>query len=71
MLIIIYIPSYTNTNNEQVDLGHDAQMGMSEFENFLIANDILGSAGLDLAVLDVFDSLKSLPVNPLYAVIVY
>lgn len=48
---------------DAVDLGKDGLMGMSEFENFLIANDILDSASLDLAVLDVFDSLKSLPVS--------
>lgn len=50
---------------DAVDLGHDGSMGMSEFENFLIANDIIGGVGLDLAVLDVFDSLKSLPLTVL------
>jgi hypothetical protein len=47
---------------DAVDGNSDGKVGMSEFENFLIANDILGGSGVDLVVMDVFDSLKSLPV---------
>lgn len=43
---------------DAVDLGKRGKIGISEFENFLIANDILDSGGLDLVVLDIFDSLK-------------
>jgi Leucine-rich repeat (LRR) protein len=47
---------------DAVDVGGDGSMGMSEFENFLIALDILGGASADLVVMDAFDSLKSLPL---------
>lgn len=43
---------------DAVDLGKRGKISISEFENFLIANDILDSGGLDLVVLDIFDSLK-------------
>ena len=46
---------------DAVDIGQDNSMGMSEFENFLIAYDILGGSNPDLIVMDVFDSLKALP----------
>lgn len=48
---------------DAVDLGHEGTMGQSEFENFLIAQDILGGVGNDLVVLDVFDSLKAFPAH--------
>jgi hypothetical protein len=38
-------------------------LGISEFENALMVLDLLGSSGSDLIVLDVFDSLKALPLN--------
>ena len=47
---------------DAVNQKKDGLIGLSEFENFLIANDILGESGLDLIVLDVFDSMKTLPL---------
>ena len=49
-----------------VDLKKNGKIGISEFENFLIARDILSGYSTNLIVLDVFDTLKSLPVNEVF-----
>eukprot|EP00605_Chrysophyceae_sp_TOSAG23-4_P000007 GSChrysophyteH1.ASY1.ANO1.7.1 assembled CDS len=41
-----------------VDIDGSGEVGASEFENFLMAFDVLGHAGADLACLDIFESLK-------------
>lgn len=46
---------------EAVDVDGSGEMGVSEFENFLMAYDVLGQAGADLAALDIFESLKMTP----------
>lgn len=44
-----------------VDMDGSGLMGMMEFENFLMAYDIIGSAGVDLAPLDIYETLKYYP----------
>lgn len=44
-----------------VDVDGSGEMGMSEFENFVMGYDILGAAGADLAALDVYETLKCYP----------
>lgn len=44
-----------------VDVDGSGEMGLSEFENFLMAYDVLGQAGADLAALDIYESLKMVP----------
>jgi len=44
-----------------VDVDGSGEMGMLEFENFLMAYDIMGSAGADLSVMDVYETLKVYP----------
>ena len=44
-----------------VDVDGSGEMGLSEFENFLMAFDVLGQAGADLAALDIYESLKMVP----------
>jgi Leucine-rich repeat (LRR) protein len=44
-----------------VDVDGSGEMGVSEFENFLMAYDVLGQAGADLAALDIYESLKMMP----------
>ena len=34
---------------------------MIEYENFLMANDILGPGTIDLMLMDVYDTLKAVP----------
>ena len=48
-----------------VDLEQDGRLGISEFETFLIAYDSLDmeSQNANLVVLDVFDALKSTPLD--------
>jgi leucine-rich repeat protein SHOC2 len=46
-----------------VDVDGSGEMGVSEFENFLMAYDIMGDAGADLAALDVYESLKMYPTD--------
>ena len=38
-----------------VDVDGSGEMGLSEFENFLMAFDVLGQAGADLAALDIYE----------------
>lgn len=43
-----------------VDIRGDSALGISEFENFLMANDLMGLS-TDIDVLDIYDSLKLTP----------
>ena len=44
-----------------VDVDGSGEMGMLEFENFLMAYDIIGSASADLSALDIYETLKFYP----------
>eukprot|EP01038_Epipyxis_sp_PR26KG_P009130 gene9130-12314_t len=48
-----------------VDLRKKGEIGILEFENFLVALDILGPPSNDLVLLDIFDSLKGYPLDDL------
>jgi hypothetical protein len=36
---------------------HKNKLGLAEFENFLMAYDVIGQASQDLALLDTYDTL--------------
>jgi len=44
-----------------VDVDGSGEIGMLEFENFLMAFDIMGAAGADLSALDIYETLKFYP----------
>lgn len=48
---------------DAVDVKREGRLGLSEFENFLIAKDLLASYSKDLVVMDVYDALKAPPVE--------
>lgn len=46
-----------------VDVDGSGEVGASEFENFLMAFDVLGHGSSDLACLDIYESLKMKPTD--------
>lgn len=46
---------------DAVDMRGGEKLSISEFENFLMAYDVLGQASTDLALLDIYDTLKFTP----------
>ena len=46
---------------DAVDMRGGEKLSISEFENFLMAYDVLGQASTDLALLDIYDTLKFSP----------
>ena len=46
---------------DAVDMRGCEKLSISEFENFLMAYDVLGQASTDLALLDIYDTLKFSP----------
>lgn len=48
---------------DSVDLRHDGRLTMFEFENFLMSFDVMGYPASDINILDIFDSLKTLPLS--------
>ena len=46
---------------DAVDLRGEGKITISEFENFLMAYDVLGQASTDLLLLDIYDTLKFQP----------
>ena len=46
-----------------VDIDGSGEVGASEFENFLMAFDVLGHGSADLACLDIYESLKMKPTE--------
>lgn len=46
---------------DAVDMRSEGKISISEFENFLMAYDVLGQASSDLALLDIYDTLKVSP----------
>lgn len=49
---------------DAVDLKKYGKISISDFENFLIAKEILTPLSKEVKALDVYDSLKAEPVNP-------
>ena len=49
---------------DAVDMRGGEKLSISEFENFLMAYDVLGQASTDLALLDIYDTLKFSPHVP-------
>ena len=58
---IFLIDSQAKRSFDVVDMNQSGTLGMSEYENFLMAQDILGPASIDLMLLDVYDTLKQTP----------
>lgn len=44
-----------------VDIDGSGECGLSEYENFLMAYDLLGSGSVDTTLLDIFDTFKMKP----------
>lgn len=44
-----------------VEVQGDGQLGMSEYENFLMLYDIMGHTSTDLLIMDIYDYFKMLP----------
>ena len=45
------------------DYSGNGELSMSEFENFLMAYDVMGPAAPDILAMDIHDSLKSVPTE--------
>lgn len=46
---------------DAVDIRKSQKLGMLEFENILMANDVLGPAPSDILFMDIYDSFKAVP----------
>ena len=55
---IFLVDSQAQRLCEAINAGQDETLGIIEFENFLMAYDVLGQGTTDLLILDVYDSLK-------------
>jgi hypothetical protein len=51
---------------EAVNLSGDGKLTIAEFENFLIAYDLMGQTSSDLILLDIYDTLKFTPNTEAY-----